>query len=55
MNIRSYRPEDFVPVTALWRRARLRAFPDVHERTGYTVEQDHYYFRNEILDRKSVV
>ena len=54
MIIRPYRPEDFHPVTALWRRSRLHTFPDLEARVGHTVEQDHAYFRDVIATKNSL-
>ncbi|MGH7355915.1 MAG: GNAT family N-acetyltransferase [Candidatus Rokuibacteriota bacterium] len=38
----------------MWRRARLRAFPDLEARMGYTVEQDHHHFRTVIAARNAL-
>jgi ribosomal protein S18 acetylase RimI-like enzyme len=54
VHIRPYRPADFAPVNDLWRRARLRAFPDFLARKGHTAEEDRAYFRNVILVKHAV-
>jgi GNAT superfamily N-acetyltransferase len=48
VRIRRYRPEDFEPVTDLWRRARVHAYGDFQVRKGHTVEEDRDYFRRVI-------
>jgi ribosomal protein S18 acetylase RimI-like enzyme len=52
--IRRYRPSDFDPVTALWRRARVRAFPELQARAGHTVQEDRDYFRDVVLVKHDV-
>ena len=49
--IRPYRSEDFDAVTALWRRSRIHAMPDLHARIGHTPEEDRAYFQNVILPK----
>jgi GNAT superfamily N-acetyltransferase len=46
--VRRYGPEDFDPVTDLWRRARVHAYGDFQVRKGHTVEEDRDYFRRVI-------
>ena len=52
--IRGYEPADFDGVNDLWRRSRLRAFPDLQARTGHTAEEDREYFRDVVLVRHDV-
>lgn len=52
--IRRYEPADFDAVNDLWRRARLRAFPDFQARKGHTAEEDREYFRDVVLVRHDV-
>ena len=52
--IRRYEPEDFNVVNDLWRRSRLRAFPDLQARKGHTAEEDREYFRDVVLVRHDV-
>ena len=49
--IRRYELADFDAVNDLWRRARLRAFPDLQARKGHTAEEDRKYFREVVLVR----
>ena len=52
--IRRYEPPDFDAVNDLWRRSRLRAFPDLQARKGHTAEEDREYFRDVVLVRHDV-
>ena len=52
--IRRYEPPDFDAVNDLWRRSRLRAFPDLQARKGHTAEEDRAYFRDVVLVRHDV-
>jgi GNAT superfamily N-acetyltransferase len=52
--IRRYRPDDFDPVTDLWRQSRLHAFPDFQARKGYTAEEDRAYFRDVVVVKHEV-
>jgi GNAT superfamily N-acetyltransferase len=52
--IRRYEPADFDAVNDLWRRSRLRAFPDLEARKGHTAEEDREYFRDVVLTRHDV-
>ncbi|HEV8530990.1 MAG TPA: GNAT family N-acetyltransferase [Methylomirabilota bacterium] len=52
--IRRYEPADFDAVNDLWRRARLRAFPDFQARKGHTAEEDREHFRDVVLVRHDV-
>ena len=52
--IRRYEPADFDAVNDLWRRSRLRAFPDLQARKGHTAEEDREYFRDVVLVRHDV-
>jgi GNAT superfamily N-acetyltransferase len=52
VSIRRYGPEDFDPVTDLWRRARVQAYGDFQARMGYTAEEDRDYFR-EVVEVKN--
>ena len=47
--IRPYKPDDFGPVTLLWRRAREQAFPEFQRTKGHPFEEDRAYFRDVIL------
>jgi GNAT superfamily N-acetyltransferase len=49
--IRRYRPDDFDPVTDLWRRARVRAYGEFQARKGHAVEVDRDYFRDVVQVR----
>ena len=52
--IRRYGSADFDAVNDLWRRSRLRAFPDLQARKGHTPEEDREYFRDVVLVRHDV-
>jgi hypothetical protein len=49
--IRRYEPPDFDAASDLWRRARLRAFPDFQARKRHTAAEDREYFRDVVLVR----
>jgi hypothetical protein len=43
--IRRYEPADFDAVNDLWRRARLRAFPDFQARKGQPEPDVEYHWK----------
>jgi GNAT superfamily N-acetyltransferase len=49
VQIRSYQPDDFDPVTRLWRRAREVSLPEFQRAKGYPFEMDCVFFRDHIL------
>lgn len=54
ITIREYQPEDFNPVTILWRIARERSMPEFQRAKGYFFYQDQEYFRNRIVQEYAV-
>jgi putative acetyltransferase len=48
--IRKYRPEDFDPVTILWRIAREKSLPEFQRAKGHFFYEDQDYFRDHILE-----
>lgn len=54
INIREYQPEDFDPVTILWRVAREKSLPDFQRAKGYFFYQDQEYFQNQIVQKNAV-
>lgn len=53
-HIRKYEPNDFDPVTRLWRRAREVSLPEFQRAKGYPFEMDCAYFRDHILPNNQV-
>jgi putative acetyltransferase len=49
LQIRKYGPDDFDPVTRLWRRAREVSLPEFQRAKGYPFEMDCAYFRDHVL------
>jgi GNAT superfamily N-acetyltransferase len=49
LRIRAYHPDDFAPVTRLWRRAREASLPEFQLAKGYPFEMDCAFFRDHIL------
>jgi ribosomal protein S18 acetylase RimI-like enzyme len=47
--IRPYRPEDFDPVTILWRISREKSLPEFQQRKGHFFFEDQDYFRDHVL------
>jgi ribosomal protein S18 acetylase RimI-like enzyme len=47
--IRDYRPEDFDPVTILWRISRERSLPEFQRAKGHFFYEDQEYFRDHVL------
>ena len=54
MVVRSYRPDDFAEVVAMWRASRRAAFSYVAVHQTYTLEDDQRYFREVIAVRYTV-
>lgn len=52
--IREYKPEDFDPVTILWRIARERSVPGFQKDKGHFFYEDREYFQDRILKRDKV-
>ena len=52
--IRPYQPDDFEPVTHLWRVAREVSLPDFQAAKGHPFEKDQWYFREHILPNNTV-
>ena len=52
--IRAYRPEDFDPVTILWRISREKSLPEFQMMKGHFFYEDQYYFQNHILKENQV-
>jgi ribosomal protein S18 acetylase RimI-like enzyme len=52
--IREYRPQDFDPVTILWRLAREKSIPEFQRQKGHFFYEDREYFREKILQRDKV-
>jgi putative acetyltransferase len=49
LQIRKYEPDDFDPVTRLWRRAREVSLPEFQRTKGYPFESDCRYLREHVL------
>jgi GNAT superfamily N-acetyltransferase len=47
--IREYRPEDFDPVTVLWRISREKSLPEFQHAKGHFFYEDRDYFRDHVL------
>ena len=47
--IRDYRPEDFDPVTILWRTSREKSLPEFQRAKGHFFYEDREYFRDHVL------
>ncbi len=54
LRIRKYQPDDFEPVTKLWRRAREVSLPEFQRAKGYPFEMDCAFFREHILPDNQV-
>lgn len=52
--IRSYKVEDFEPVTLIWRRSREISLPEFQREKGHTFNEDQLYFRNFIFKQNVV-
>ena len=52
--IRAYRPEDFDPVTILWRISREKSVPEFQMMKGHFFYEDQNYFQNHILRENRV-
>lgn len=52
--IREYRPEDFDPVTILWRVAREKSLPEFQRAKGHFFYEDQGYFRDHVLVENKV-
>ena len=52
--IRDYRPEDFDPVTILWRISREKSLPEFQQRKGHFFFEDQNYFHNHVLKENKV-
>lgn len=52
--VRDYKPEDFDPVTILWRMAREKSVPEFQKDKGHFFYEDREYFQNKILIRNRV-
>ena len=52
--IRDYRPEDFDPVTILWRVAREKSLPEFQRAKGHFFYEDQNYFREHVLKENKV-
>lgn len=52
--IRSYKENDFDPLTQLWRRSREISLPDFQREKGYPFEMDQAYFKDSVLKKNSV-
>lgn len=52
--IRDYLPEDFDPVTILWRIAREKSLPEFQRLKGHFFYEDQEYFRNHVLQENKV-
>lgn len=52
--IRAYRPEDFYPVTILWRISREKSVPEFQMEKGHFFYEDQHYFQNHILKENQV-
>jgi putative acetyltransferase len=53
--IRDYRPEDFDPVTILWRISREKSLPEFQRAKGHFFYEDQEYFREHVLMEDAVV
>jgi GNAT superfamily N-acetyltransferase len=47
--VREYRPEDFDPVTILWRISREKSLPEFQRAKGHFFYEDRDYFRDRVL------
>jgi len=54
LQIRKYMPDNFAPVTRLWRRAREVSLPEFQRIKGYLFEMDCAYFREHVLPNNDV-
>jgi ribosomal protein S18 acetylase RimI-like enzyme len=52
--IREYQPEDFDPVTILWRISREKSLPEFQRAKGHFFYEDRDFFRQHILTRNTV-
>jgi len=52
--IREYRPDDFDPVTILWRISREKSLPEFQMMKGHFFYEDQNYFQNHILKENRV-